>query len=170
MRVILFRHGPAPARDPELWPDDDARPLTSRGAQLTRASAEGLARLEPGIQQIVSSPFTRARQSARVLADVLGTGDIEDVEMLRPEGPIPNILKYLAARVSDRSVVLVGHEPSLGALAGVLLFGSPTRVPLKKAGACSIRFDGAPCEGAGRLNWFLPPKILRLAASRRQCT
>ena len=37
-----------------------------------------------------------------------------------------------------------------------------------KAGACSIRFEGAPREGAGRLGWFLPPKILRYAATRKR--
>jgi phosphohistidine phosphatase len=168
MRVILFRHGPAARRDTERWPDDSARPLTSLGARLTRAAAEGLARIETDIEQIVSSPFARTRQTARVLADVLDTGEIEEMEALRPEGPTADILQFLSAWVSDRSLVLVGHEPSLGILAGVLLFGSPAGLPLKKAGACSIRFDGAPREGAGRLSWFLPPRLLRYSATRKR--
>jgi len=168
MRVILFRHGPASRRDPERWPDDSVRPLTSLGAQLTRAAAEGLARIEPDIEQIVSGPFARTRQTARVLADVLETGEIVELEELRPEAPISDILQFLSARVSDRNLVLVGHEPDLGILAGLLLCGSPVGLPLKKAGACSIRFEGAPREGAGRLGWFLPPKILRYAATRKR--
>jgi phosphohistidine phosphatase len=167
MRVILFRHGPAAGRDPKRWPDDSLRPLTSLGAQLIRAVAEGLTRIEPGIEQIVSSPFARARQSARVLADVLDTGEIEEMDALRPEGPVTDILRFLSSRVSDRSLVLVGHEPDLGALAGLLLWGSPTSLPLKKAGACLIRFEGVPREGAGRLGWFLPAKLLRNTGTRR---
>ena len=168
MRLILFRHGPAARRDPERWPEDRVRPLTSLGAQLIRAAAEGLARIEPDIEQVVSSPFARTRQTARVLADVLETGEIEEIEALRPEGPSSDILRFLSAWVSDRSLVLVGHEPDLGILAGLLLFGTPTGLPLRKAGACSICFEGAPREGAGRLGWFLPPKILRYAGTRRR--
>ena len=168
MRVILFRHGPAGRRDPERWPDDGVRPLTSIGAQLIRAAAEGLARIEPDIEQVVSGPLARTRQTARVLADVFEAGETEEIEALRPGGPSADILGFLSAWVSDRSLVLVGHEPDLGTLAGLLLFGSPGSLPLKKAGACSIRFEGAPREGAGRLNWFLPPKLLRFAGTRRR--
>jgi len=168
MRLILFRHGSAGRRDPKRWPDDRVRPLTSVGAQLVRAAAEGLARIEPDIEQVVSSPFARARQTARVLADVIGTGEIEEMEALRPEGSVSDLLGPLSTRVSDRSLVLVGHEPDLGILAGLLLFGSPGALPLKKAGACSIRFEAAPREGAGRLAWFLPPKLLRYAGTRKR--
>ena len=168
MRLILFRHGPAARRDSKLWPEDAARPLTSLGAQLTRAAAEGLARIEPDIEQVVSSPFARTRQTARVLADVLDAGEIEEIDALGPDGPASDVLRFLGSRVSDRTLVLVGHEPTLGILAGLLLFGSTTGLPLKKAGACSIRFEEAPREGTGRLGWLLPPKLLRYAAARRQ--
>ena len=63
-------------------------------------------------------------------------------------------------------MVLVGHEPDLGKLAGVLLFGAPTEVPLKKAGACSIAAEAAEA-GAGRLRWLLPPATLRALSRQR---
>ena len=168
MRVILFRHGPAGRRDPERWPDDSVRPLTSLGAHLTREAAEGLARIEPDVREIVSGPFSRTRQTARVLADVLDTGDVEELEALRPGGPLADVLRFLADRVSGRGLVVVGHEPDLGILAGMLLCGAPAGLPLRKAGACSIRFAEAPREGAGRLGWFLPPKLLRYAGTRKR--
>ena len=167
MRVILFRHGPASPHDARVWPDDDLRPLSSPGARLTRAAAEGLARIEPGIEQVVSSPLSRARQSARVLADVLDTGEIEELDALRPEGSLEDVLEFLTARVSGRTLVMVGHEPGLGQLAGALLCGSPAALPLKKAGGCAIRFEGPPRECSGRLSWFLSAKILRRAAAMR---
>ena len=168
MRVILYRHGPAAARDPERWPDDAVRPLTSMGAQLTRATAGGLARVEPGIQDVLSSPSARATQSARVLADVLGTGEVEVVSELGAGCALGEMLRFLSARVSDRNLVLVGHEPDLGVLAGYLLFGSPMGLPLKPSGACSIRFDGMAREGTGRLRWFMTPKLLRYASTSRR--
>jgi len=167
MRVILFRHGPAAERDAIRWPDDSQRPLTPRGAQLTRRVATGLARIEPGIDQIATSPFPRARQTARVLADVLRIGEIEELGALRPGGSVDEIILFLAARLRRRTIVLVGHEPDLGKLAGLLLFGAPMPLALRKAGACAIRFDDAPREGGGRLAWFLPPRILRKDTKRR---
>ena len=168
MRVILFRHGPAGRPDPERWPDDRLRPLTSLGAQLVRAAAEGLARIEPDIERVVSSPFARVRQTARVLADVLDTGAVEELEALCPGGPVAELLQFLSARISGRSLVLVGHEPDLGGFAGTLLGALPAGLPLRKAGACSIAFEGPPREAAGRLRWFLPAKLLRYAGTRRQ--
>ena len=167
MRVILFRHGPAGRRDPERWPDDSVRPLTPQGAQLTRAVANGLAVIDSDVGVVASSSYARARQTARVLAHVLDAGAVEELEDLRPGGSPARILDFLAARASDRTVLLVGHEPDLGALAGMLLFGAPVSLPLKKAGACSMRFDGEPHEGTGRLSWFMPPKVLRQQSSRK---
>src|SRR5262249_34655973 len=91
MRLILFRHGPAGERDANRWPDDSERPLTLRGAQLTRRAAAGLARLEPGIEQVATSPFVRARETARVLADVLRIGEVEELDALRPGGSVDAI-------------------------------------------------------------------------------
>ncbi len=167
MRVILFRHGPAGGRDPERWPDDSVRPLTSQGAQLTRAVANGLSALGLDVGTIGTSPFARARQTARVLAHVLGVELIEELEDLGPGGSHARILGFLAAHTSDRTVLLVGHEPDLGALAGMLLFGAPVSIALKKAGACEIRFEAEPREGAGRLSWFMPPRLLKQYLTRK---
>ena len=167
MQLILFRHGPAGRRDPDRWADDSVRPLTASGARLTRNVAEGLRRIKPDIDHVVCSPLARTRQTASVLASVLGTGEVEELDALRPGAPVADLLEFLAARVSDRGVVLVGHEPALGALATVLLFGTSADLPLKKAGACSIRFEGAPREHAGRLDWWMPPKLLRHAPKRK---
>jgi len=66
-----------------------------------------------------------------------------------------------------RRIALVGHEPDLGKLAGTLLFGAPSAVALKKAGACAIDFEGAIRPGSGRLCWFLTPRMLRRLARRK---
>jgi len=167
MRVILFRHGPAAERDALRWPDDSLRPLTSRGAQLTREAVTGLARIEPHIDQVATSPFARARQTAQVVADVLRIGEIAELDALRPGGSVDEIILFLAARMPRRTIVLVGHEPDLGTLAGLLLFGAPMPLPLRKACACAIRFEDSPREGGGRLAWFLPPRVLRKDTKRR---
>lgn len=170
MRVILFRHAPAEARDPERWPDDDERPLTARGVQRARRAARGIAKLERGITCVLSSPAARARATADVLAAVLG-GDlaVEDHASLAPGGSWRATLKRLAHESPESVVVLVGHEPDLGRLAGVLLFGAPTALPLKKAGAGSLELD-RPTPGGGHLRWWLPPRALSAFARRRRAS
>lgn len=162
MRLILFRHGPAGEADATKWPDDRLRPLTPRGMRRTREAARGLARLEPGVTLIVSSPLERAVQTAAILRDVL---EIEAPVVEQPElavgGAIRELLKALPEGTEGEAIVLVGHEPHLGKLAGTLLFGAPAHMPIKKAGACAVQFDGPPQSGAGQLAWFLPPRALR---------
>jgi phosphohistidine phosphatase SixA len=65
MKIILFRHGPAGARDPSRWPDDAERPLTARGEKRTRLAAMGLRRVEKNIERLITSPLKRADRTAR---------------------------------------------------------------------------------------------------------
>lgn len=168
MKVILFRHGPAGRRDLSRWPDDLARPLTSRGEARTRESARGLARLEPDVSVILTSPLERARATARVVQDVIGTGKPEVLEALAPGSSYRKLIETLATRASDETLLLVGHEPDLGKLVGTLVFGAPAALPLKKAGACAISFVGPPHAGKGQLVWFLPPRALRRLAHKKE--
>jgi phosphohistidine phosphatase len=167
MRLILFRHGPAGERDASRWPDDSLRPLSPRGAERTRAAARGLERIEPGVSGIVTSPLARALGTAAILEEVFEDATIERLDALSPGGSYRQVIEHAAAWGGDGPLVLVGHEPDLGKLAGVLLFGAPTPLPLKKAGACAIDFDDAPAAGKGRLRWFLTPRMLRRGAGRK---
>ena len=167
MRLVLVRHGPATRRDAERWPNDALRPLTSRGVRRSRDAARGLARVEPDIGLIATSSLTRALQTARVFAQVLDVAGVEEFDALEPGGSRDRILEFLAARAAERSVMLVGHEPDLGELAGALLFGSPSGLSIKKAGACAIAFDAEVQVGAGSLRWFLPATMLAQLGSRR---
>jgi hypothetical protein len=49
----------------------------------------------------------------------------------------------------------------------VLLFGAPRALPLRKSGACLVEFVGEVAPGGGRLQWFMPPKVLRRLGKRK---
>ena len=167
MKVILFRHGPAGTRDASRWPDDAARPLTSRGECRSRLVALGLRRLERDIDRIVTSPFKRADETARILGKVLGVEHVETLEALVPGGSHRKIIESINAHPRSKTVVLVGHEPDLGVFAGLLVFNSNASFPLKKAGACAIKFEGTVRSGAGTLDWLAPPRLLARVARRK---
>lgn len=169
MRLVLLRHGPAGERDPLRWPDDRDRPLTEKGVERTREAVCGIARLESRFTHVLTSPLARAEQTATALVDELDLeGGWEPLESLVPGGSWRKTLTSLEALPTDSVVALVGHEPDLGKLAGVLLFGAPRALPLKKAGACSIDFETKAAAGTGDLRWFLPPRVLRHLARRRR--
>lgn len=168
MRLVLLRHGPAEARDDRRWPDDGRRPLTERGAARVKHCAHGIARLEKRVDVILSSPFERAWHTAELVRDTLGgETKLDSAATLAPGRSVRALLQRVAEESPDATVVLVGHEPDLGKLAGTLLFGAPAAMPLKKAGACMISFDGVPASGAGTLRWFLPPRALARVARGR---
>ena len=170
MRIILFRHGPAEARDPDLWPDDQQRPLTAKGEERVRRCARALKRLEGEIHVIHSSPLARCMRTAELIFEETGTElAVVTLPSLAPGRSWRSTLHRIAEESPDSTLVLVGHEPELGKLAGLFLFGAPAALPLKKAGACSFAFEDAVAPGAGRLRWFLPPRSLeRLAPPRRK--
>lgn len=166
MRVILFRHGPAGQPDASRWPDDGKRPLTRRGLERTARAADGLRRLFGRTARVVASPLERARQTARIVSESFTpAGKVETLDALAPGVPLREALRWLRDLRSGASVVLVGHEPHLGKLAGALLFGSAGgALPMKKAGALVIDFVGPVEPGAGRLYAFLPPRAMRRLA------
>src|SRR5262249_32782579 len=158
MYVILLRHGPAGNPDPARWPSDVDRPLTPKGIERTRQAARGLKRVCRDVEVILSSPYVRALGTARILGGALGVTSVETWDALGAGNASRGVLTALARLSADQHVILVGHEPDLGALAGSMT-GAGSALPLKKAGACAVAFDGAAGTGRGRLLWYLPPRI-----------
>jgi phosphohistidine phosphatase len=169
MLVVLFRHGPAGSRDASRWPDDGQRPLTEKGAERTRDAARGLGRLLKKTPLVITSPLVRADQTAVILHRVLEPKKpVETLDALRPGGSLRAVTKRLETCGANDVVILVGHEPDLGKLAGMLVFGAPaTGLPLSKSGACVVTYVGPVRAGEGRLHAFLPPRLLRRIGQKK---
>jgi phosphohistidine phosphatase len=162
MDCILFRHGIAV--EPDEWKGPESqRPLTPKGAEKTAEAAAGLASLGVKATHLLSSPLVRAVETAKLIREALpGKLEVRLCDELVPEAPPDKLFPVLAALPEDACVVCVGHEPHLGATAGVMLFGQAVPgLALKKAGAGCVRFDGAPQSKQGRLRWWLTPWQLR---------
>ena len=71
MQLYIVRHGMAIDREEPKCPPDPERYLTEEGMEKTKGVAKGLAALgaTPGL--LVSSPYTRAVQTAEIFADAL---------------------------------------------------------------------------------------------------
>jgi phosphohistidine phosphatase len=134
-------------------------------------AARGVRRLEKNISRIFTSPLTRATQTATIVADELGSQhEVEILDSLAPGASQISLIRRLNECGRGETILLVGHEPDLGSVAGTFLFGREGVLPLKKAGACAIAFDGPVKTGAGQLQWFVPPPVLARISRKRKRT
>jgi phosphohistidine phosphatase len=117
---------------------------------------------------IFTSPFRRADQTARILAETFEIESVQSVAALTPGGSFRDLVTTLARQSPDDVIALVGHEPDLGKLAGTLVFGAPKALALKKAGGCAIEFAADVEPGAGTLEWLLPPRALKRLARHKE--
>jgi phosphohistidine phosphatase len=162
MDLYLVRHAIADDRHPERWPTDAQRPLTEEGIASFRHAARGLRRIVPQVEVVLSSPYTRAWETAVLLHEEAGwpaPERCEAIEAIRsPREALP-VLDGL-----DRSsAALVGHEPHLSQLASLLLCGDENTLPLelKKGGVVALGFAQGTGPGKAHLRWSATPKLLR---------
>lgn len=163
MELLLVRH--ARAEERELFAisgaDDALRPLTREGAARMRDVAAGLHRLLPDLDVIASSPYTRALQTADILARRYKTKVVQ-LPQLAPGHPPATLLPWLRGHDETFRVALVGHEPDLGMLASWLLCGKEQGfLPFKKGGAALLHFPADIKAGQAQLDWLLTPAQLR---------
>jgi phosphohistidine phosphatase len=154
VELWLLRHAEAEDRS-ETGRDED-RALTAKGAKRAAAVAKGLAALSPEIDVLLTSPLARARETAEPVARALEMEMIE-TDALRPDREPSEIVRELERR--DRSsVLLVGHQPHLGRLLGLLVLGEEEEeIPLRKSAVARVAWEP---DGDGRLEALLPPKVL----------
>lgn len=157
VRLFLLRHGVAEERS-SRWSELE-RPLTAEGMEKMREEARGLAFLSPGIELILSSPLRRAMQTAEAVAQALRL-EVVPFDPLEAGANPASLLRALAPHAGKSGILLAGHEPDLGELAGHLL-GAEGAVEFKKGALCCIEVDGLPPRGPGILRSHLPPAVLR---------
>ncbi len=160
---MVVRHGPAEPRDPARWPNDDRRPLTSKGRSQTRRAARGLARIAAPASRLVTSAADRATKTAELVAGALPAAPrLETWPELAP-GNLPDPIFHRLRRSAraGEEVILVGHEPTLAEFVGMALVGDGVSVVhLTRGGAACVDFPGGVKPGAGRLVWLFTRKQL----------
>jgi phosphohistidine phosphatase len=155
--LYFMRH--ADAGDPAEFPGIDAdRPLSEIGVRRTRRTATHLAAGAVRPDLVLTSPYLRAVETARILADGLGVPDAVRIEpALAPGFDIVALKGLLAEFGGTGRIVLVGHEPGFSRVIGALIGGG--LVEMKKGAIARIDvFDQeTPC---GELKWLVTPTVL----------
>lgn len=124
MDLLLWRHAEAVDGTP-----DHARELTPRGINQAQRIADWLKRNRPQRLKVMVSPTVRTRQTAEAFTD-----DFEIVSALGPERTVADILAATGWPDASGACLIVGHQPTLGRIAALLLSGTEADWTVKKGG------------------------------------
>jgi phosphohistidine phosphatase len=151
--VVLLRHGIAEAHGSK---PDEQRELTDEGRRRIEEIAMRLAEVFPDVDTILSSPLIRATQTAEPLARAYRM-KVKLAPELR-SGADASAARELIERTSGKRIICIGHEPGLSELMLMITrMQCDGEIALKKGGCYGIRMN----DGAGQLEWMLPPRVLR---------
>ena len=156
IELLVLRH--AHAGDSATWDQpDEIRPLTEKGRRQAERVGRLLAAAAYVPDVILASPLVRARQTAEIVADLLGVrvrleprlGEMVDVPVLE---------QILDDAGNPARPVIVGHDPDFSELVSELV-GAP--IPMRKGALARIDVERPLAPGAGELRWLVPPDLLR---------
>lgn len=159
MQLYVIRHAIAEDQQPEQ--SDAARALTRDGVRKLRQVVRGLRTLELDVARILSSPWTRALETAKFLSPISDARPI--VTDLLAQAPRAELLAMIAEDPGPTAVV--GHEPWLSELVAWLAFGDTRHgeaFQLKKAGVACL--DGTAVPAGMMVRAMYPPRTLRQLA------
>lgn len=122
MDLILWRHAEA-----EDGADDLARELTAKGQKQARKIACFLNRHLPSDTRILVSPALRTRQTAMAL-----TQHFTLAPTLMPGASCAAVFHAARWPEADETVLVIGHQPTLGTVAAELLGITNTSLNIKK--------------------------------------
>ena len=125
MDLILWRHAEAEDTAPDMQ-----RALTAKGQKQARRMAEWLDSQLPEGCRILVSPAVRTLQTVEPLGR-----KFKVVAALAPGATAGDILRAANWPVSREAVLVVGHQPTLGQVAALLLSGQEQYWEMKKASA-----------------------------------
>ena len=139
---------------------DERRPLDQEGILQARYVGRMLASLDVQVEQIVSSPLTRALQTASLVANELAfEAEVQRDEALRPESEYAQFRAMTQRYRKVESIMVVGHNPSLTEFLAKSV-GSPSgaaHIELKKGAVAKVDMNGR----SGLLEWLIPARIAR---------
>ena len=137
MDLILWRHCEAEPGEPDL-----GRRLTSKGLKQAERMAQWLDSHLPDTCRVLVSPADRAQQTAVALQRKFRT-----VPELAPGATVAAVLAAANWPDSREPVLIVGHQPTLGAVASFLLSGEEAYWSVRKGAVWWLsnraREDGA---------------------------
>jgi phosphohistidine phosphatase len=162
MFIYIARHAWAGERGDPQWPDDSLRELTLDGIERYTKVVKTLADRGFRPDRIATSPYTRCRQTAEIIAEhIVSKPKIDELEALEPGSEIEPLLEWSREHSQNGgSICWVGHSPDVERLAAALIGDGAARIRFAKGAVAAIDFESEINAGAGELYWLVSAKLL----------
>jgi phosphohistidine phosphatase len=151
--LVLWRHAEAASGEP-----DEGRKLTAKGEKQARRVAEWLHNRLPDTAKILSSPAKRAQQTAQALAEA-SHRKIKTIEALAPAATVDEVLDAIGWTGGSGTLVVIGHQPTLGRVASRLLAGVERDWTVKKGAVIWISHRGSNGDAEPFLRAAVGPEL-----------
>ncbi|HVM50715.1 MAG TPA: phosphohistidine phosphatase SixA [Candidatus Acidoferrum sp.] len=165
MNLYILRHGIAVDHGSPDYPNDADRPLTPKGERKLQQVTEAMQVMELSFDLILSSPYTRAKQTTEIVAEALDAHKkVQYTDLLTPGGAPRRLVELInALKPVPENVLLSGHEPYLSGMISWLVSGDTgMSVVMKKGGLCKLSVEHLKAGRCASLEWLLTPKQMAL--------
>jgi len=156
MILYVLRH--AIAEEPRPGQSDSTRQLTETGRSRCRRVLAHAKRVKVQPQNILTSPYDRAAQTAEIAKAELGFDrELITSNALLPFVSVQELWNEIRDYAAGGDVMVVGHNPQLSMLVVWLLGGRADALWLKKSGLVALDIGGAGPHPRAELSWLLTP-------------
>ncbi len=166
MVIYFLRHANAGQKAFSSLEKDEKRPIDKIGEQQSHDVGRALAAIGVSVNVIISSPLTRAMQTAAIVSQEIGHEEkIVTDAALRPEATFEQF-KGLLNRHKDRlAIMVVGHDPSMTEFVNKVLSGGVpmAAVEMKKCGVAKVEKE---LRRPAVLRWCMTPKVVQKVQRR----
>ena len=161
MVIYFLRHANAGLKHFSDAVKDEKRPIDKAGEEQSHDVGRALAFVGVTASVIISSPLTRAMQTAQIVAEEIGYEEkIVQDNALRPEATFEQFKSLLNRHRDKPAVMVVGHDPSMTEFVNrVLSGGGPlAAVEMKKGGVAKVEKE---LRRPAVLRWLMTPKVVQ---------
>lgn len=171
MMLHFLRHAQAEPFNRRMHGQDRDRLLSQAGREQIRLAAQGFMKEGMRFDTLISSPYPRAVETAKIVADVFKFKKaIHFSENLIPEALYHKFRKeFLANWTKSNSVLIVTHQPFVSECISILLSGKEDpllSVNMGTGALCSLEID-ARWKSPAILSAMIPSEMAsRMGLSR----
>jgi len=166
MILYVMRH--AEAVDGSDTLQDEWRYLTEKGRSTAEKMSSSIGRIGPKPRLIITSPLTRAAQTAEIAAEKACRKNVVIAsELLLPGADVSELASFLKGLKDDKRVMVVGHEPQLGSLVAALLGCEGETVSLRKGACVALELDPKKDDKPADFLWYLDPGRKRITSFKK---
>jgi len=160
MDIYFLRHASAGDKKAPNPQEDEKRPLDQKGVEQSKQMGKLLAALGVEPEAFISSPLTRAIQTAELVAEQLrGHPSIVLDDALRPDASYEQFQDLLHHYERRSAIIVTGHNPNQSEFLSYLISDGTAKeaAELKKGAVAKVEYK----QGRGTMQWCITPKLLK---------